>query len=279
MPLMLVKALANLLVAARALVLVFAVAPVLADPPDREDVLGLADTDLDVCLLINPTPFPGAPCRFRRDVNGSGSLDRDTPSVVEQIKDQALGSIALIAQQPRRELSYASELLADGDNRRPVHPQCGGGGAAGGGLSTDPPRGRPAEMVAPCCVAGVKQRYVPPCHRVVCGQAGALSKGTGDTRQGEVSERRPAAGCPWADVIDMESCLLHELRQQAVFADVAGAVANVPVEQNWDAAVTHFITPSGRRRALSFINVSRSASCVRASASRRSRAGSFPSRS
>ena len=57
----LTTALANLPVTVRLLVTVFTVAPVLSDPPDREDVPGLTDTDLDMCLLINPTPLPRAP--------------------------------------------------------------------------------------------------------------------------------------------------------------------------------------------------------------------------
>ena len=133
-------------------------------------------------------------------------------------------------------------------------------------------------MIAPQLAARMKKPHERARNWIKRDGSSILPKRTCHAGKRKVRKNSLTPVSPRMDMIDMECRLLGPLRQQAILAQLPGPLAYPCGEK-----VRHPILHDGYFRldaaALAFINDNISASSVRAFASRRSPAVSFPPRS
>ena len=133
-------------------------------------------------------------------------------------------------------------------------------------------------MIRPLIAPGMEKWHDRFGKGIASVRPGSLFQGTGHTRQGQIARHSHPTLDEWVHVIDVKQGFLGPLRQPTVFAHVSGTGTD-PGYQTGRYVLAHVRLRFADKAARAFIRESMSTNSARASASRRSRAVSFPSRS
>ena len=175
----------------------------------------------------------------------------------------------------RWKTTQCGQGAANADYRRPIHPQGKNRCSAFRRLTDESPRSCHVEMLRPAVTPRMEQGNELSGLRVACLPPSGLPQRTGYTSQRQIAGGRCTAGRLRVDMIDMKCRLLRNLRQSAVFADVAGTSAHRS-RQGCRNVAAHDARRLFASSARSRISDRMSTNSASAAASRRSRAESRP---